>query len=186
MSQETLNGLFGWLLIAAAIWMSLLVLHQIGLTTLRVIRTVRTLSRRRLDKIKQRFNDEEERISEEVEPKFDFWWNETGKKVVQTSPTLYENVLMPPGMDVDEIPEQLKAMIAGPVLNIISSNAQEFAVHLASKSVHESFIAEIRRINTKLADDYMEKHEKHLANHRSELADLGIDIDEFEAQFSAT
>lgn len=183
MSQETLHGLLGWFLIVASIWMTCLALQQVALLALRLVRTIRTLSGRRLNKIKQKFSDEEDRIGEEVEPMFELWWSEIGKKIVENSPSLYENVVLPPG--IDEIPEQVKAMVAGPALHFISQSAQEFAIHLASKPSHDAFIEEVRRIDSKMAASYLEQYEMHLDEHRSQLADLGINIAEFEAQFSA-
>jgi hypothetical protein len=184
MSQEALRSLLGWILIVTAIWMTCLAIGQVVLFGHQLSSTIRTLSGRRLDKITQKFSDEEDRISDEVEPKFALWWNEVGKSIVERSPGLYANIGL--SDEVGEVTEQLRAIMKGVALHMVSRSAQEFAVHLASKPSHDIFIAEIRHIDSKRADAYLERYEKHLDDHRRQLADLGINVGEFEALFSAT
>lgn len=83
------------------------------------------------------------------------------------------------------MPDEVQSMVMGAAARLASQNALSFAIQLASNPSHDVFIAEMRRVDASLADEHVIDRDKEFDQFRSELASFGINIDEFEHQFSA-
>jgi len=182
-NQETLYTLFCWLLLATTILMTLLALRRIAITAIELSRFFGTIQGRRLHKIQDKYTEEMDRIGKEIEPLFELWWNDAGRKTAEASPRLYDSVGLPG--DVSQLPKEVQAFAKVQALKKASSEALEFAVHLATTAGHNAYIRELRRVDNKTADELAAGYEEHIEEHRSGLAKLNIDVDDFERRFAA-
>jgi flagellar motor switch protein FliG len=182
MSQETLYTLFGLLLIALLVFVGGLAIEKVASIISQINQAIRLSTRRRLESMNDTFRKEVDRMRTEIEPKFDLWWSETGKKVIESNKGVYAKLGLP--IDFSELPELEQSMISHQTLDTVSEEALKFAVHVANQPAHNTFIKEVRRVSNAQAEAFQEEYQMHMERHRRGLAGLGIDVDEFEAQFS--
>jgi len=183
-NQALLEVLLIWLLIASAIWMTSLALRQIATNVLAVSKLIGTVKEGRVHTFHKKLEDHVELIGKEVEPIFELWWADIGKKTAENSPSLIDNLNLP--FDVSQLPEQVQAIMRAQALLRAEDSVREFAVHLATTANHLAFMQEVRRVSSKMADEVRAEYDEHLEAHRSELIRLGIDVDDFERRFTTS
>lgn len=183
-NQALLEVLLIWLLIASAIWMTTLALRQIAINVKAIRKLVGTIKEGRVHTFHKKLENHVELIGKEVEPIFELWWADIGKKTAENSPSLIDNLNLP--FDISQLPEQVQAIIKAQALARAADSVREFAVHLATTANHLAFIQEVRRVSSTMADEVRAEYDEHIEAHRSELVRLGIDIDDFERRFTSS
>lgn len=182
MSNAVLSYLFGYLLIIAIATMAIVFLRQFRGALTEAFTSLHRRREHKLHKITKNFEREQEEIGEGVDPMFELWWGEIGKKSIEDSPGLLGNVELP--VDPSLLPREFTEMIKHQALHIAEDDIREFAVHLAAKQAHQKFIEQVRHIDKVTADRFNEEYEKHVESHRKRLDMLGLKVDDFEQRFT--
>ena len=128
----------------------------------------------RLDRIIRRHDLAMNRIKADVQPAVELWWMNKGYKPVREH-------LLNIYQDEDD-----------PFLNLrlmsLRDSAISLAVHLRGQSVSDELIRALKRYRTVVGEDNIdaesEWHKDHLNQHRLELVEAGVDMQDFESEFA--
>lgn len=151
------------------------------------IKLIKSL-RNATDKLKRaRVQREMEReltkLRHEVEPKFDLWWNMTGKAIAEQNPLQYVSSPIPLGSMPDSVLDGIKSQ----AVEAIKSELFNFAAQLAGQQLHIAHMAKVRSaLGNDAADELTESYQRRLDHNQERFTAMGVDIDEFMSTFGGT
>lgn len=122
-------------------------------------------------------------LSQEVAPKIELWWMETGKALVDRRIDTHGNPFIPRGFP---IPEEAKAALSEPFYDAVKHAAIHLATHLITEKDFLLTCSTLKRVDAGAGAEFESKVLEHIDEHRKLLEDCGVDLDAFEKDFALT